>query len=180
MKKLIFISILLTSCVEQKNNQKHSNNEDIKDVISIGYNSFLDSLNRPKFIYHKYAQVEDSIELIKFAYNIKYDLDEMVLFSLYYDLQSPKFNSIEIDEDNLVGFTTINKRDIDSILNDSTSSLQSFYAITRPFKIDTTDLYVMQEFRLPYNLGCINRRRRDLIFEKVNGNYILLNKGYVY
>ena len=182
MKNLTYILfIFLASCSSKQNvdSKFELSDKDVANIIEQGYGGYLDSIGRKKEIYNKFAVLEDSSEMKNMIYELeeKYN-NGTVLLGISFFGNPPKFESTIIPNSRLNSFKILNNKDVNLIwkkFKEKQPNFKTSHAISKPFRPDSSDIVVIQEFKYPpITIKCMPRRRQVLFFKKTTNKWKLL------
>ena len=168
----ILAMLVFNSCAQELKSETDAFTQiEQYEVINQGYSDYLDSLNRKREIYTKFAILEDSLLIEE---HMRWLEDKSIVNSIL------KFNSQytityfedPIDKNQMNNFELFNSQYVDSNVIGSSEKL---YAITRPYRPDSCELVAIQEHQIPSSTDCIGDGKKTLIFKKKNKRWRLID-----
>jgi hypothetical protein len=174
----LFLFLFSCSSKQSKYSKLNFSEKDITDLIEQGYGDYLDSVGRKKEIYYKFAVLEDTFEMKGMINDLEEKYNGLFLFETRYYGNSPIFESTIISNSKFKDFKILNSNDINLIWKEFKNKQPNFKtsrAISKPFRPDSSDFAVIQEFKYPpITIDCMPRRRRDIFFKKIKNKWILI------
>ncbi|MEO9531634.1 MAG: hypothetical protein ABJG68_12715 [Crocinitomicaceae bacterium] len=162
----ILSPLMFSSCTEELKTEI-----DQYEVINQGYSDYIDSLNRNREIYYKFAVLRDSHDIESHMRKLADKNKETSVLKFYSEYKITYYED-SIDKNQMNNFELINSQYVDSNMIGSSEKL---YAITRPYRPDSCELVAIQEHQIPSSTDCIGDGKKTLIFKKKNKRWRLID-----
>lgn len=189
MKLLIpILFICLSSCCACDEPYIENNNlsdAEVDAVIMEGYADYLDSIDRVKYLYHRFSEMRDTSLVSDLIYREEGKIEDLPLKHFIVTGNEPyavpyNYSNQIISHYHLNGITFANQEMHDSILennwslfsdDDTLKKATTLYSISKPFRPDTSEMVVIQEYPMIIYGSCFPVVAKNLIFKKINGHW---------
>ena len=171
----IFKYLLIIICVYSCNVKKETSlsEKEQYEILNKCYTVFLDSMNRKKELYFRFAVLEDSLIMDNLLYGLEGKNKDLLIQDEGIEIDDPIVFEDSISNQLLHGFSLYNSSQVDSIKKSTSDGWFSYpiYSITRPYQPDTCSMAISQLFEVPHATGCIRMRCRYIVFKKTNNDW---------